>query len=207
LSSFKTELITELIKPTERDKQTRVGPSELGNPCPRCLGRALMGAGGGGDFSLYPWIGTAVHAYLEDNVFPDAQHELKLVVGEVPGYGEVKGTTDLYRNKTVVDWKVVGIKKIREYRVKGMRTQYRYQAQLYAKGCERIGLEVESIAIVCIPRDDGDPNNIWVYEEAYQPEMADAVLSRAGLIYERALKDGWASLPSDEDCWTCSRSW
>lgn len=152
---------------------------------------------------MYPWIGTAVHFYLEHSVFKDAEHELKLVVGEVPGYGEIKGTTDLYLDGTVGDWKIVGLKKIKSYRVQGVPLQYRYQIQLYAKGCELAGKPVKGVAIVFIPRDSGNVNDIWIHEEAYQPEMADAVLARAGRIYEIVQSDGYEGLPSDDDCWTC----
>lgn len=208
-SELKSRVILEITKGTERDKQKRVGPSGIGNPCPRCLGRELLGVESEREFSLYPWIGTAVHFYLEHTSFPDAKHELKLEVGEVPGYGTIKGTTDIYfPNEGIIgDWKIVGLKKIKEYRVKGVPTQYRYQAMMYARGCELAGMVVESIAIIFIPRDSGNVNDIWIYEEEYQPEMAEAALARAGVIYELAKKDGWESLPSDDDCWTCNRSW
>ena len=117
-SRLKTAVISEILQPTQRDLQKRVGPSDLGNPCPRCLGRKLVAEDNtAGDFSLYPWIGTAVHSYLEAQVFQDnyAQHELRVYVGDVPGYGPVKGTSDLVLQKHpelgswVVDWKIVGL--------------------------------------------------------------------------------------------------
>lgn len=213
-ADLKRRLIAEITKPTERDKQVKVGPSSLGNPCARCLGRELAGVKAERDFSMYPWLGTAVHAYLETQVFQDAKHELKLVTGEVPGYGTVNGTTDMYlldnegtpeEEGTVVDWKIVGKKKTQEYRVKGMKTQYRYQGQIYGKGCEDAGMRVDSVSIVCIPRDSGDPNDIWVYTEAYNREMAEAAFARAGAIYAIVQEDGWDTerLPSDDDCYDC----
>lgn len=159
------------------------------------------------DFSLYPWIGTAVHYYLEDNVFKEAEHELKLLCGEIPGYGEVRGTTDMYYEKTVVDWKIVGASKIKSYRVNGPPSQYRYQAMVYAKGCELSGREVENIAICFIPRDSGNVKDIWVHEESYQPEMADRAFERAEFIWEYVKKNGWQDLESDDKCYTCNMSW
>jgi hypothetical protein len=203
------QLIREITKPTERDMQSRVGPSALGNPCPRCLGRALAGDSGEDNFSLYPWLGTAGHYYLQHTVFqtPDYLHEQKLYVGDVPGYGPIKGTSDLIRitdPKTVVDWKFVGIKKINSYRANGAPTQYRYQGQLYGRGCELAGYPVDSIAIVFIPRDSGVVNDIFVHEEAYQPGMAEAALERAGEIYAAVLDKGWEYLPSHKDCYVCN---
>ena len=205
-SDLKLRVINEITKGTERDKQKRIGPSGLGNPCPRCLGRELLGTSDDRDFSLYPWIGTAVHAYLEDNTFKDAEHELKLYVGDVPGYGPINGTTDIYfpDEGIIGDWKIVGLKKIKEYRSKGVPIQYRYQTQVYGRGCELAGKLVESVAIIFIPRDSGNVNDIWIHEEEYQPEMAEAVLARAGKIYEIVQQDGWEGLPSDEDCWNCN---
>ena len=209
-SDLKLKVIEQITQQSDRDKQRRIGPSGIGNPCPRCLARALLGEEDDREFSMYPWLGTAIHYFMEHNTFPDAEHEMKLYVGEVEGYGAIKGTTDIYwaEEGIVGDWKIVGLKKSKEYRVKGPPAQYRYQAMLYARGCELAGKVVESIAIVFIPRDSGNVNDIYVYEEEYQPEMAEAALARAGVIYKMALKDGWESLPSDSDCWQCrGRGW
>lgn len=205
-SDFKVQVIQEITKQTERDKQRRVGPSQLGG-CPKCLGRAMMNEDEQQEFSLYPWAGTAIHEYLEHHTFPDAQHELKLWVGDVEGYGPIKGTTDMFWQHRVVDWKNSSKKKIQAMRVQGPSNQYRYQAHLYARGCELAGLEPHDIAIVFIPRDSANVNDIWVFEEEYQPEMAEAALTRAGLVYKMAMEEGWEKIPSSDDCYTCSREW
>jgi len=180
------------------------------------VGQSLAGVEDDREFSLYPWIGTAVHAYLEHNTFPAAKHELRLVVGEVKGYGVIKGTTDMYIlveendgtvTAYVLDWKIVGIKKIKSYIVNGPPEQYRYQANLYARGLELDGQPVDKIAICFIPRDSGNVNDIWIFEEEYQPAMAEAALHRAGLIYEIVQNDGWETLPSDDDCYQCNGIW
>jgi hypothetical protein len=204
--SFKQELIREITRETERDKQRRVGPSSLGDECPQCLGRAMLGEAEKQDFSLYPWLGTAVHSYLEREVFPDAEHELKLYCGDVEGYGEIKGTTDIYFKEdggTVGDWKIVGLKKIKEYRVKGPPLKYRYQGMIYAAGCVLSGRPVESIKIIFIPRDSGNVQDIFVWEEEYQPAMVEAVFTRAAKVYEIAQAKGWEILPSSDDCYNC----
>ena len=158
------------------------------------------------EFSLYPWIGTGVHSYLETSTFPEAEHELKLYCGEVPGYGAIKGTTDIYfpEEGVIGDWKIVGLKKIKQYRTKGVPQQYRYQAMIYGAGCVLAGKVVESIAIIFIPRDSGNVNDIYVYEEEFQPEMAEAAFARAGMVYELAKNGDWDQLPSDDDCYNCN---
>lgn len=217
-SEIKFQLINEISRPTQRDQQYRVGPSSLGNPCPHCLGRELAATelSEKQDFSMYPWIGTAVHAYLEHKVFQteDFMHEQKVYVGDVEQYGPIKGTADLVHHKPteklgtfVGDWKIVGLKKIASYRVNGAPKQYRYQIQLYARGCELAGYPVESVAIIFIPRDSGNVNDIFIHEEAYQPDMAQAALDRASAIYQHVLTDGYESLPSEPACWTCNNKW
>lgn len=207
--NLKTAVINEISKKTERDKQRRIGPSDLGG-CPRCLGRKMAGVPNDLDeFSLYPWIGTGVHHYLEHTTFPDSKHELKLEVGTIPGYGLIKGTTDILFDwddgkVTVGDWKIVGLKKLKSYRLNGVGPQYRYQGQLYGRGCELAGYSVDSIAIVFIPRDSGNVNDIWIHEEAYQPEMAQRALDRGEQIYNIVQAEGWETIEASEDCYTCN---
>lgn len=206
-SDLKSLVIQEITKGTERDRQIRVGPSSVGNPCPRCLGRELAGEKEEREFSLFPWLGTAMHSYLETSTFPEARHEFKVEVGEIPGYGMIKGSIDLYMEGIVGDWKLVGLKKIKSYRVAGIPEVYRYQTQLYARGCELAGLPVDSVAVIFIPRDSGNVRDIWVHEEDYQPEMAEAALARAGRVLEIVQTDGWENLPSHDDCYNCNSNW
>lgn len=215
MSELRDRVIQEITRKTDRDNQKRVGPSEIGNPCDKCLGRALMNERPDQDFSLYPWIGTAVHYFMEHNTFQDCRHELKLYVGDVVGYGPIKGTTDMEDIQvlddgtvliTVVDWKIVGIKKIKQYRTSGVPEQYRFQAMTYARGLELEGKEVNKIAIVFIPRDSGNVRDIWVHEEEYQPEMAQVALDRASAIYAWLQEEGnhWRNLEEDYDCYQCN---
>lgn len=211
MSDFRHRLIREITQPTDRDLQTRAGPSELGKDCAKCVGRALMNERQEQDFSLYPWLGTGNHLYMEQETFPDCEHELKLLVGEVEGYGPIKGTTDMYDpvEKAVVDWKFVGNKNLKKYRASGVSQVYRVQGQLYARGCELSGRPVETVRIAFIPRDSGNVKDIWVHEEDYQPEMAQAALDRASAIWAWLQEDGntWQSLDEGIDCFQCNYMW
>lgn len=209
MSSIRDRVIQEITRPTDRDKQRKVGPSEIGNPCTQCLGRALAGERREQDFSLYPWIGTAVHYYMEDNTFPEAEHELRLYVGDIEGYGSISGTTDMYdpEEKAAVDWKIVGLKNLKKYRASGVSEQYRFQAMLYGLGLHIAGKPIEKIAIVFIPRDSGNVKDIWVHEEEWQEEMALAALERAQAIYNHVKVHGWRELESDDDCFPCNMDW
>ena len=211
MSDLRTEVIREITKKSDRDKQRRVGPSEIGNPCDKCLGRALMDERPEQSFSLFPWIGTAVHFFMEQNTFKDCEHELRLWVGDVRGYGPIKGTTDMvYVDEdgkiVVVDWKIVGLKKLKQYRTSGVSEQYRFQAMTYGRGLELAGRTPDRVAIVFIPRDSGNVKDIWVHEEQYQPEMAEAALERAAGIYEWLQGEGnhWRDLEEDYGCYQCN---
>lgn len=204
------------MRPTARDKQSKVGPSDLGNPCPRCLARSMLSPERGvetiGSFSLFPWIGTAGHFYLQHTVFQEPNvylHEQKLFIGTIPDYGDIKGTADLIEiDEAVWDWKFVGLKKIKQYRLSGSPKGYRYQRQLYGLGCENAGRPVKTVGNVYIPRDSGNANDIWIDEEEYDREVGERALARADDVYHEALVKGWDALPSDPDCYVCNyRGW
>lgn len=146
---------------------------------------------------------------MEHNTFPEAEHELRLHIGEIEGYGSIVGTTDMWYadEGAVVDWKIVGLKNLKKYRVNGVSQQYRFQAMLYGLGCHLTGKEVKKVAIVFIPRDSGNVKDIWVHEEEWQPEMAEAALARAQAIYDHVKVHGWRDLESDDDCFQCRMDW
>lgn len=146
---------------------------------------------------------------MEHETFQDQEHELRLHVGTIEGYGDIAGTTDMWYadEAAAVDWKIVGLKKIKQYRVNKPPEQYRFQAMLYGLGLHLIGKTPEKIAIVFIPRDSGNVKDIWVYEEAWQPEMAEAALARAQAIFDHVSVHGWDDLESDDDCYQCNMEW
>jgi hypothetical protein len=107
-------LAVELLKaPTERDLQVKIGASNLAQPCARCLADALLASRDDQDrpYWLGAVLGTATHNYLESRIksmHPEMEPERRVVLGEIPGYGVVKSTTDLYIGEPhfqVVDWK------------------------------------------------------------------------------------------------------
>ena len=92
--------ISLLKTPSERDLQTRVGASDLSQMCTRCLADALLALKSDAmesNFWLSPRIGTGIHLLIEQRA-PEhgAIGEHRVVLGELPGYGPVKSTLDLY---------------------------------------------------------------------------------------------------------------
>ena len=197
--------VRDLLKtPTDRDKQRTIGPSGLGNPCDKCLAEALSGPieNEQNRWWLGAKIGTAAHAYIETETValddPDIIPETKVTVGELEGYGVIKGTCDLYDKKArrPVDWKTTTREKLKwikraltedataydvealvkaRYKVMG----YIAQVHLYARGLIAAGKSVESVALVFLCRDGLTDDDIWGHTIPYSPELSDMVWNRA----------------------------
>lgn len=110
MKSNDAEYIKAILKrPTERDKAVRIGASNMSNACTRCLADDLLGVKKhGGPYNLGAVLGTAIHEYIEHrNLDETAGKEMKVVLGEIPGYGLVGSTTDIYREdtQTIIDLK------------------------------------------------------------------------------------------------------
>lgn len=195
-----------LSQESDRDKQRLVGPSSLAG-CAFCLGMGMLGTKEQ-SFGWYPRLGTAFHYWAEHhNNIPGAQTEQKVTVGEIEGYGVIKGTLDLYlpARKTIVDYKLVGKNTRQAAMVDGPTTQYRGQGHCYGLGAVRKGLEVERIAIAYIPRDSFSLKDMFVWEEPYNPEFANKVLDRARQVWQAVSRGNLEDLPSDENCYDCNR--
>ena len=217
-----------LTRPTKRDKQRTVGASQLGNACTRCLADAMLNVPKGrSQFNQGAIVGTAVHEYLEHrNIDPTAQKELKVELGEIPGYGDIGSTTDLYlpRERTIVDFKTLTRDKLKgfqdavatkpsEYdtelvsRSRATLEQYFRQAQLYAYGVERGGQPVEQVAIVFICRDGQIVDrDVWAPPtRPYDPDLAKSVMQRAKNLWVFLQSEGDINtLKQDEHCYYCN---
>lgn len=226
-------LISLLSEETERDQQRLVGASNISNPCTQCLawdmyamlnpdvepaprGRYYMGA----------VIGTAIHALLEERAKKRAllRPETKVVIGEIPGYGVIKSTSDLYNEATqeVDDWKTTTRDKLKVYRlvprtdanqfdteqmVKARLTikQYFTQANLYGLGVENAGLPVRTVGIGFIARDAKTEEDVWAYTQPYDRAQAEHALDRATRIWQ-AMEQGRKpeEFKSHDLCYRCS---
>jgi hypothetical protein len=195
-----------LSQESDRDKQRLVGPSALGG-CPYCLGLDMLGEKEQ-SFGWYPRLGTAFHYWAEHHCnIPGAITEQKVTVGEIPGYGIIKGTLDLYlpHRKTIVDYKLVGKNTRQTAMIDGPSMQYRGQQMCYGKGAIAAGYEVEQIAIAYVPRDSATLKDLYVHVEPYNPKLAEGVLDRAAKVWKYASSGRVEELPSDTDCYQCIR--
>lgn len=231
MSEIYDNIIKELTKPSERDKQRKVGPSELGDLCERCLAEKLLGVHQDEKtYPLAPMIGTAFHLYLENVIgLKDYLKETKVTVGTIEGYGDIRGTADGFDTETghVVDYKVLSKKKIKAFSsatffdedrnpefysdsmTEGQLKKYYYQMMLYGLGLENAGYEVNHVSLILFPRDCTVESVMAASHELcfkYNRKAALAVLERANQIFKWANKnrDNLGELDSHPGCYYCA---
>lgn len=231
MSEIYDRIIKELTKPSERDKQRKVGPSELGDLCERCLAEKLLGVHKEEKtHPLAPMIGTAFHLYLENTIGLEGYlKETKVTVGTIEGYGDIRGTADGFDTATghVVDYKVLSKKKIKAFSsatffdedynpefysdslTEGQLKKYYYQMQLYGLGMENAGYEVNHTSLILFPRDCTVESVISASHELcfkYNREAALNVLERAKQIFKWAdeNRDNLGELDSHPGCYYCA---
>lgn len=204
-----------------RDKQVKIGPSEMANPCLHCVGSLLAGVKPKRTFSMYPWLGTAIHTLLEktrnvflgqapadeawmaQEFFGKANFEMSVVTCVIPGYGEVPGSIDWINDEGIGDWKSTSKKKIQVMKLKGPTLQNVGQQLLYIHGARAAGYNIDRGVLIFIPRDAATPDDIWLYEILYDEEKVNQIIARVVQIYEWVLAGRWQELPSDADCPVC----
>lgn len=126
--------VATITRPSQRDKQQAPGPSDLSSKCELCIAKSIARSLGMGDyadsgFSLKAWLGTCVHEKLErdlPSVYPHAEREITVEIGDVPGVGLVKGHVDLYlpRKAAAVDWKTTDMNRLKKYRTQAGPSAY-----------------------------------------------------------------------------------
>ena len=231
MTGLKTKelLIGLLQSETERDKQRKVGASQISNPCTKHLALALSGAPQEpSKYWLGGKIGTAVHLLIEDLIakadlakFPeleDCMVEQSIVLGELPEYGVIKSKPDLalVKDRHLIDWKTTKrdeAKRIQKWLDTGVinaKTEYtmkKYmaQGQLYAWGLSNMGVAIETIALAFISRDGTNEADIVVVDFEYDESAALNLWGRLETLWEE-LQSGIhpESYAGDADCFNCA---
>ncbi len=185
---FKDELVAMLATHSAaapRSQQRALGPSEIGHPCDRKITLALADAPRCNDHADDPLpslVGSAAHKLMEDVLRGyNERHGRRFLIEQrvypAPGFG---GTMDAYDldTGTVIDWKFPGTSTMTKVR----RTDdpgpvYRTQAHLYGLGAANLGLDVQVVRLVFIPRA-GFSTGAHVWEEPWDRGVAQAALTR-----------------------------
>lgn len=212
----------EMKKPTKRDLQVKVGASNLGNPCTRCLADDLLattGTGEAGPFWLASWWGTAAHERLAGTLPDHWLKEYHLSLYEIDGYGEIESTTDLYLPSLLLalDHKTTTRAKLKHYKrvladdeseslipARYTLERYLHQIDLYALGLEAQGLPVEHVGLFFLCRDGTGDNDVWWYTQPYERERALHVADRSAKLWTWLQEGGnLDDLTQAEGCWYC----
>ena len=173
----------------ERNQQSTLGPSEIGTACDRRLALSLMrypAVNPGGD-NWASFVGTCIHSGLEEMfMWADAGSgryapEVRLTF---PNKHVPKGTTDLIDRVLlcVIDHKGMGQWSLDKLKTQGPSRTYRVQAHTYAYGASIKGERVKHVAIVGWPRDKGSLDDLYVWTEPYDPDIARNALQRVDNI-------------------------
>lgn len=221
------DLTTGLFKlESARDKQRKVGASQISDPCTRHLAKALLQEPEQeSKYWMGAKIGTAIHSFLEDaisktdvSIFSDAVVERKITLGELPDYGVVSSKPDLYLPQAnhLIDWKTSSRQKVKKLRdiVDGVKEnaeaeytlkKYIGQTQLYAWGLNAAGNPVDNISLVFINREGTYENDIWSYTFRYNPNIAIALWNRLDTLWGE-LRDGAHpdNYPTNQYCFKCA---
>lgn len=229
------DLTVRLFKmETERDKQRKVGASQISDPCNYHLAKALVGAESAPTkYWLGGKIGTATHSFIEDAIdkadladFPELEGcvvEKKIHLGELPEYGTINSKPDLMlvKHAHLIDWKTSSRDKMKKMRkvldalengepVKDSGSystlmKYIAQVQLYARGMEDGGTAVDGCSLVFINRDGTTEADIWTHTFEYSREFADAVWARLENLWAQ-IQSGLdiESIEKDADCFKCA---
>lgn len=171
-----------------RSQQTRIGPSEIGHPCPRFMINKLAEIEE--PRFVIPWratVGTAMHSWLQEVMEAAPQQpdqpryicERKLLCGTVRGT-LITGSCDLFdaANGVVWDWKTTNKTHMTEVRRHGVGDKRRIQRHLYGRGWELLGYKVTAVGNIFLMRE-GELRDTFVDYEPYDPRIALAALDRA----------------------------
>ena len=218
LATSVIETVTRAAANAPRSLQAAPGPSELGTPCTRRLVYKTLDWDPKPNTGTDPWasvIGTSVHAWMASAFTAEndrAGYRRYLIEHRVNLPHGISGSCDMYDRATgtVADWKVVGLQRLREYRLNGPGDQYRAQAHLYALGLQLQGETPGHVAIVFLPRG-GRLDGLHAWTEPYDPAVAAAALKRYSAARDfcvaldpEANPANWALLPTaDAHCSYC----
>lgn len=168
---------------SSRSRQKAIGISEIGDPCARKLAYKIL------DWdktntSSDPWPsiqGTAIHSWLADafEKFNIKGEERFLIEFKVKVSEEISGTCDLFdiTDKMIIDHKCMGASSMKARKKDGMTITQRVQVNLYAYGAEKMGHQVEKVALACYPLG-GRLDDLHTIIEDYDRQLAVDAIER-----------------------------
>jgi hypothetical protein len=216
--------IIEVIRWAEanspRSQQTRIGPSEMGDPCERRIGYRIAEVPEVND-RFDPWaaiVGTSIHSWLDAafQAYSLARGSTSWLTETPVSISEIiGGRSDLFNleEACVIDHKGAGPSVMKKVVKDGPGVGYVVQIQLYGYGYEQLGYEVKKVALAFYPRA-GWLRDMYVWTADYDRDVALGALERVSRIASEVmsleiLKEGhghrWeqvTAVPSDS-CGFC----
>lgn len=185
LATMLKEIFYQYTNRSRRSQQTTLGPSQVGTPCDRRLVMHILGAthlNPGGD-NWASFVGTQVHNGLEQMFkWADAGQgrfatEVRL---QFPSALVPRGTADLIDRTLfmVDDHKAQGQWSADKLRTSGPGPLYRTQLHVYGMGARQRGERIERVALISWPRDKSNLDDLYVWSEPYDPQVARDALQR-----------------------------
>lgn len=155
---------------SKRDKQTNIGPSEIGG-CSRKVWHRIQGTPvtNTETLRLAAWMGTAIHAGIEKEFDKTDPFQIRYIRELEVSFNGTTGHVDCYDvvEKRVIDWKTTTKKN----RAKFPTAQQRMQVQVYGYLLSNTGHDVEIVSLVAICRD-GNENDVVIHTEPYDEKVA-----------------------------------
>lgn len=193
------DIILSHEKSRPRSLQTKLGPSEIGEPCPRKLAYKLAHFPEPESYVDDPWyaiMGTAVHEHIGKALQWDNQRAIaagrepvwlieQRVSVRVGADGvELDGSMDAYSFwlKRPVDHKLVGKTNHDKYRRHGLPLDYEVQINAYGVGAVNRGLEVEKVSVALYPRFEYLTKGLYVWTRPFNPGIVEKALVRMDII-------------------------
>lgn len=197
--------ITEHGRLMPRSQQRAPGVSDIAAGCDHCVAAKLAGWTKTEDFAWLAYVGTAIHAQLEQAFTGEdwwTEYETRLMQA---GQWTITGHVDLIHRptKTVIDFKTVGKGVLDAARAGHPPQHYVNQVQLYAHA-----LQAERVVLAFLPRNQPNLGDaVWV-ELPYQRPIAERLISRVHQLLQgiELYGDVWISaLDRDPHCYDCAR--
>jgi len=215
-------LVLDLFKiSSDRDKQRKIGPSQIGDPCDYCVGAKLLGRKQlKSRYWLAGKLGTAMHSMLEAAVAEadktdyrftsllSAKVEQKVMVYNLSGYGTISGKIDLQIPGVIIDYKSTTKLKLAKYKLDGVPHQYVVQQNLYAFGVNQLGGEqIQKICLVFVNRDGQGDGDVTIISFKYDEKVALEALVRLESIWQwvKTAPENLNDLASDPGCFYCNQ--
>lgn len=196
-----------------RSAQQTLGPSEIGSPCDRRIAMSLLrlpAVNSGGD-GWAAFVGTNGHVGLSEMLLwgnagsGRYQTEVPLTFNSavVP-----RGTTDVIDTQLLIvgDHKLMGSWSLNKLRTEGPNQTYRVQAHTYGYGARLKGFKIKDVAIIGWPRDGSSLEELYVWTEPYDPDIARDAIKRVEDIERFLMTDSSDPLEfaiDNSDCRYC----